>query len=154
MITGQPLPALSRDGEALHRALRAMVGVARVEAPALGGRGPVPVSRGRPRRLRRDLRPSRATTQDGKTVLADLKTGKGVYREASLQLAAYGAAELVSPMGSQDVYPMPAVDRYDDIHVTREGVRAIEVAVGASEWAAWWACLDLYRWTETVKGRL
>ena len=91
---------------------------------------------------------------DGKTVLADLKTGKGVYREAALQLAAYGAAELVSPMGSQDVYPMPVPDRHVVIHVTREGVREIEVAVGSSEFTAWWACLDLYRWTETVKGRL
>ena len=26
-------------------------------------------------------------------------------------------------MGSQDVYPMPAIDRYEIIHVTREGVR-------------------------------
>ena len=91
---------------------------------------------------------------DGKTVLADIKTGKGVYREASLQLAAYGMAPLVSPMGSQDVYPMPQIDRYEIIHVTREGVRPITVNVGAREWAAWLACLDLYRWTETVKGRL
>jgi hypothetical protein len=91
---------------------------------------------------------------DGRTVLADIKTGKGVYRETILQLAAYGAAELVSPMGSQHVYPMPAIDRYAVIHVTRDGVREVEVSVGSREWQAWWACLDLYGWTETVKGRL
>jgi hypothetical protein len=91
---------------------------------------------------------------DGRTVLADIKTGKGVYREAILQLAAYGAAELVSPMGSQSVYPMPAIDRYVVIHVTRDGVREVELSIGSREWTAWWACLDLYAWTETVKGRL
>jgi hypothetical protein len=91
---------------------------------------------------------------DGRTVLADIKTGKGVYREAILQLAAYGAAELVSPMGSQSVYPMPAIDRYVVIHVTRDGVREVELSIGSREWTAWWACLDLYAWTETVKGKL
>lgn len=91
---------------------------------------------------------------DGRTVLADLKTGKGIYREAILQLAAYGMAPIVSPMGSETVYPMPNVDRYVVIHVTREGVREVELSIGAREWSAWLACLDLYRWMETVKGRL
>lgn len=91
---------------------------------------------------------------DRRTVLADIKTGKGVYREAILQLAAYGSAQLVSPLGSATVYPMVVPDRYVIIHVTREGVREVELSIGAREWAAWWSCLDLYRWTETVKGKL
>ena len=90
----------------------------------------------------------------GRTVLADIKTGKGVYREAILQLAAYGMAPLVSPMGSAEVWPMPRVDRYVVIHVTREGVREVELSVGPREWSAWLSILDLYRWTETVKGKL
>jgi hypothetical protein len=95
-----------------------------------------------------------AYDQDGRTVLADIKTGKGIYREVILQLAAYGMAKLVSPMGSGTVYPMPTVDRYVVIHVTREGVREVELSIGAREWAAWLSALDLYRWTETVKGKL
>lgn len=95
-----------------------------------------------------------ARDADGRTVLADIKTGKGVYREAILQLAAYGMAPLVSPMGSAGVYEMPRIDRYAIIHVTRDGVREVDIAIGAQEWAAWLACLDLYRWTETVKGKL
>ena len=91
---------------------------------------------------------------DGRTVLADIKTGKGVYKEAILQLTAYSMAPLVSPMASPDVYPMPQVDRHVIIHVTREGVREVELSIGAREWSAWLSVLDLYRWTETVKGKL
>jgi hypothetical protein len=91
---------------------------------------------------------------DGKVTLADIKTGKGIYREAILQLAAYGMSKFVSPMGSEIAYPMPMIERYVIIHVTREGVRTVDVSIGAREWHAWLACLDLYRWTETVKGRL
>jgi hypothetical protein len=153
MITGQPLPALSETAKLYteHYARwwetagwKLRLSEAVVCAPASPG-----AHEGWGGTF--DLL---AYDQDGRTVLADLKTGKGVYREASLQLAAYGMAPLVSPMGSQDVYPMPQIDRYEIIHVTREGVRPITVNVGAREWAAWLACLDLYRWTETVKGRL
>lgn len=88
----------------------------------------------------------------GRTVLADIKTGKGVYRETILQLAAYGMGRFISPLGSQDVYEMPRVDRYVVIHVTREGVRPVELAVGPNEWSAWISALDLWNWTELVKG--
>jgi hypothetical protein len=91
---------------------------------------------------------------DGRTVLADIKTGKGVYREAILQLAAYSMARYVSKMGAAEVYEMPLVQRHVIIHVTRDGVREVDLSIGAREWAAWWSCLDLYRWTETVKGKL
>ena len=37
-----------------------------------------------------------AYDRDGRTVLADIKTGKGVYQEAVLQLTAYGMAELIN----------------------------------------------------------
>ena len=33
-----------------------------------------------------------ARDRDGRSVLADIKTGKGVYKESILQLAAYGLA--------------------------------------------------------------
>jgi hypothetical protein len=90
--------------------------------------------------------------RDGRTVLADIKTGKGVYSEAVLQLAAYGNAELIqTPAG--DLFPMPAVDRYAILHVTKDGVREIEVSIGALELLAWGAAIDLYEWHRTVKGK-
>jgi len=89
--------------------------------------------------------------RDGRTVLADIKTGKGVYQETSLQLAAYGMAELIQANGM--VFDMPPVDRYAVIHVTGTGVREIEMVVGDMERDAFGCCLGLSRWTETQKGK-
>jgi hypothetical protein len=90
--------------------------------------------------------------RDGRTVLADLKTGRGVYAEAVLQLAAYGAAELIqTPAGA--LFPMPAVDRYAILHVTKDGVREIEVSIGNLELLAWGAAIDLHSWWQTIKGK-
>ena len=88
---------------------------------------------------------------DGRTVLADIKTGKGVYREAVLQLTAYGMAEVIQI--DARVFAMPAVDRYVVLHVTTDGVREIEINVGALEKVAWAACLDLHQWAESMKGK-
>lgn len=94
---------------------------------------------------------------DGRTVLADIKTGKGVYREAALQLTAYGMAEFIQTgeaiTGDARVFKMPAVDRYVILHVTASGVREIEVPVGTLEKVAWGACLDLHTWAESTKGK-
>jgi hypothetical protein len=69
-----------------------------------------------------------------------------------LQLAGYGAAELIqTPAG--DLFPMPMVDRYAILHVTKDGVREIEVSIGALELLAWGAAIDLYQWHRTVKGK-
>jgi hypothetical protein len=92
-----------------------------------------------------------ARDRDGRTVLADIKTGKGVYREAVLQLTAYGMAPLVQT--DQGVFAMPAAERYVILHVTADGVREIEVSVGALEKLAWGACIDLHQWSETTKGK-
>ena len=91
---------------------------------------------------------------DGKTVLADLKTGAGVFREAILQLTAYGLAPYVARPADERVYPMPAPDRYVILHVQATKVREIEVSVGEAERMAFLDCLDLYQWAATVKGRL
>jgi len=92
-----------------------------------------------------------ARDRDGKTVLADIKTGRGVYREAVLQLTAYGLAPLIQTKGV--VYAMPKIDRYAILHVTTDGVREIEVPVGKLEEVAFYACCDLYLWAETTKGK-
>ena len=101
---------------------------------------------------------------DRQTVLADIKTGKAVYREAVLQLAAYGMASYVQPAPTngvelslqgipQRVWPMPVPDRYQVIHVTGEGVREVEFHIGTPERMAFLACLDLYHWMESMKGK-
>lgn len=99
-----------------------------------------------------------ARDRDGRTILADVKTGKAVYKEAVLQLAAYGMASLVqptldTPMATAATYPMPVPDRYVILHVTAEGVREVEIAVGTAERMAFLACLELHHWTESMKGK-
>lgn len=91
---------------------------------------------------------------DGKTVLADLKTGASVYREAILQLAAYGMAPLVQPDGGSRTFIAPKPDRYVVLHVTATKVREIEVNVGDDERMAFLDCVDLYRWLQKTAGRL
>lgn len=92
-----------------------------------------------------------ARDRDGKTVLADIKTGKGVYSEAVLQLTAYGTAPLIQT--DTGIFAMPKVDRHVILHVTADGVREIEVPVGTLEIVAWCACIDLHLWKETTKGK-
>lgn len=94
-----------------------------------------------------------AFDQDGRTVLADIKTGKAVYKEAALQLAAYGMASLVQPAEAAQTYPMPVPDRYVILHVTGEGVREVEISIGTPEHMAFLACLDLHHWIESMKGK-
>ena len=94
-----------------------------------------------------------ARDADGRLTLADIKTGKGVYREAILQLAAYGDFTLILlPDGRTAV--MPIIERYVILHVTLDGVREIDLSVGQDERMAFLDCVDLYRWTKKVKGML
>ena len=58
MITGQPLPALVGDGEAVHRALCPMVEPRRMAAPPIRSRRPLSLRRRGARRLWRYLRPA------------------------------------------------------------------------------------------------
>lgn len=88
---------------------------------------------------------------NGRTVLADVKTGKSVYLETTLQLAAYGMAELVAPVQSPVAYPMPAIDRYVVLHVLDEGVREIEVVVTDEDREAFRSCIGLSAWKKARK---
>lgn len=97
-----------------------------------------------------------ARDSDGRLVLADIKTGKGVYRESILQLAAYGQFTFIQyPDGDAwKLAVMPTVDRYVILHVTLDGVREVELTIGQDEHMAFADCVDLHRWMGKVKGRL
>jgi hypothetical protein len=93
-----------------------------------------------------------AYDEAGRVTLADVKSGKSVYPETRLQLAAYGMAALVAPQGSPVAYPMPAVERYAVLHVTDEGVRVIDVDVDDADRDAFRACVALSGWHAARKG--
>ncbi len=90
--------------------------------------------------------------RDGRTVLADIKTGKAVYQEAVLQLTAYGLATYIGTDAGTFAMPRP-IDRHVILHVTADGVREVEVNVGTTEHMAWLACIDLALWRDTMKGK-
>jgi hypothetical protein len=92
-----------------------------------------------------------AYDEDGQTVLADVKSGKGVYSETRLQLLAYGEAELIAPPDSLIAYPMPPVHRYVVLHVTEAECRPIDIAVTDLDREAFRACLPLSRWKAATK---
>lgn len=98
-----------------------------------------------------------ARDKHGKTVLADIKTGKSVeyqgrvYPEIIMQLAAYGMAEWIET--DTGFYGMPPIDRYAVLHVTDDGVREIPVDVGDAEREAFSHCLWLTRWLDGLKGK-
>lgn len=92
-----------------------------------------------------------ARDRDGRTILADYKTGN-LYPKVAIQLAGYSmASEVMFTDGK--VYPMPAIDRYVILHVTLDGVREVELSIGTAERMAFLACLDLWHWSETMKGK-
>lgn len=63
---------------------------------------------------------------DGQRLLVDIKTGKGVYGEVALQLAAYRYAEFIGlPDGTEE--PMPPVDGAAVIHVRPQSYQLIPV---------------------------
>lgn len=66
-------------------------------------------------------------------LLMDYKTGKGVYGEVAMQLAAYRYAEFVGlPDGTEA--PMPAVDGAAVLHLTPGGYHLIPVQADEAAW--------------------
>lgn len=69
---------------------------------------------------------------DGQLYLMDYKTGKGVYGEVALQLAAYRHAEFMGlPDGTEE--PMPKVDGCAVLHLRPKGYEVIPVRAGDAE---------------------
>lgn len=98
----------------------------------------------------------------GRTFLFDWKTGKDIYPDVALQLAAYEHAESVL-MRDGSTAPMPPVDgcaalhlrEYDPDLPSDRGYSVIPVATGDAAWAAFRYVREVMRWMEeTSKGVL
>lgn len=87
-----------------------------------------------------------------RTLLLDFKTGKGVYPESALQLAAYRYAEFVgAPDGSEQ--PLPECDGGAVVHLTDEGYELVEVVCDADVFKAFLYVREVFRWQDaTSKG--
>ena len=89
---------------------------------------------------------------DGKLTLGDTKTGKGVYPETRLQLAALGMAEFIGRPNDPKRYRMPKVEQYVVLHVRPEayakGYQLYRVNVNEADREAFRGALSIYRWAE------
>lgn len=87
-----------------------------------------------------------------KLTLGDLKTGKGVYAETRLQLAALGAAEFIGLPNDPKPYRMPKVEQYVVLHVRpdayAQGYQLYRVNVTQADLDAFLGALAIYRWAE------
>jgi hypothetical protein len=101
-------------------------------------------------------------TIGGRTFLADWKTGKDIYPDVALQLAAYENAESVLLRDGSSV-PMPKVDGCFALHLREfdpdipsdRGYEVVPVATGAPAWDAFRYVREVMRWMEeTSKGVL
>ena len=92
--------------------------------------------------------------EPGRYVL-DAKSGKGVYPEVGLQLAAYRYAEFIgAPDGSEQ--PMPETDGGLALHLTPDGYKLIEVDTSEQVYASFLYAREVYRFqleiSKTVLG--
>ena len=87
---------------------------------------------------------------DGKLTLGDTKTGKGVYRETRLQLAALGRAEFIGLPNDPKQYPMPKIEQYAILHLRPDayerGYQLFRLDINDADFAAFCGALDIYRW--------
>lgn len=87
---------------------------------------------------------------DGKRYLLDYKTGKGVYPEVGLQLAAYRFSEsfLGLPDGSEG--PTPAVDECAVVHLRPEGYEFVPVRADQPVFESFLFCREVFRFMEEL----
>lgn len=92
----------------------------------------------------------------GQSVLVDVKTGKAVYKEVALQLAAYRHADFIGRADGTTL-PMPPVDRLGVLHVTPNGTELVFVNEAHADIEVFFAARMLWAWAndfETVCGEV
>lgn len=89
------------------------------------------------------------TLSDGKRLLIDYKTGKAIYPEVGLQLAAYRYAEYMRLPDLSEA-PVPEVDGAAVLHLTPESWQFIEVRADADVFAAFLYARETFRFIEEL----
>ena len=87
---------------------------------------------------------------DGTLWLLDIKTGRGLYPEMALQLAALNRAEYWGSPGKAELTPALRAERCGILHLRDDGYRLVETAAGDDEYHAFLACLALKRYFATA----
>lgn len=87
------------------------------------------------------------TLSDGRRLLIDYKSGKAVYPEVALQLAAYRYAEFIALPDNTEA-PIPEVDGCAVLHLGPESWQFIDVRADRDVFTAFLYARETFRWME------
>jgi hypothetical protein len=83
---------------------------------------------------------------DGKRYICDYKTGRAVYPEVALQVAAYRYADFIGrPEGVEEA--LPKIHGGLVLHIRPEGYKAIPLDAGTDTFDTFLSALDIFRWS-------
>lgn len=80
-----------------------------------------------------------------KTYVVDIKTGKSVWPEAALQIAAYRHADFIGSADGRE-NPVPTCSGGFVLHLRPEGYKVIPVSCGLDVFDTFLSALDIFRW--------
>ena len=83
---------------------------------------------------------------DNRVTLLDVKTGRGVYPEVCLQLAAYAHADFAAQPDATE-HPLPPIEAGVVLHLRPGGYQLLPVPVGRAVLEAFLAALAVFRFT-------
>lgn len=86
---------------------------------------------------------------EGETWLIDHKTGRGIYPETAMQLAALAHADVLGYPGDRQDYAIPRIDRYGVVHIGPDRTYLREYHVGRDELDTFLHLLAVHRWQAT-----
>jgi hypothetical protein len=90
---------------------------------------------------------------DGKTWLVDVKSGKGIYPEYAMQVAAYARGDFIGmPDGTEEV--MPIIDKGAILHLQRDSYHFVPVAIGKEVFESFLYCREMFRWQDDISHRV
>lgn len=89
---------------------------------------------------------------DGRTLMIDLKTGKGVYPEYALQLTAYTRGEFIGGPDGEE-HPVPPIHGAAVLHLRPRSYRLVEVATTDEMWRSFLYAREVLRWQREVSSR-
>jgi hypothetical protein len=85
-------------------------------------------------------------TLGNRVTLLDVKTGRGVYPEAALQLAAYAHADFASHPDGRTEQPLPAIQAGAVLHLRPGGYQLVPVPIGQAVLEAFLAARAVFCW--------
>ncbi len=89
---------------------------------------------------------------DGLNWLIDTKSGKGVYPEYAMQVAAYARGEFIGHQDGMEE-PLPIIDKGAVLHLRPDGYHFIPVAIGKEVFDSFLYCREMFRFQDDIAHR-